>query len=160
MFKLACFTDEISQDLGHALSVCREFGLDGIELRSAWGKGPHQNDAGDVARIQSLIEASRLDVACIASPFLKCDLGDESAYREHLTILRRCIALGRALGTNLVRGFTFWRTRDPDEGLIEEICKWFDEPLRILDGEGAVLGIENEAACHIGSAQEDRKSVV
>lgn len=157
MFKLACFTDEISQDLGHALSVCREFGLDGIELRSAWGKGPHQNDAGDVARIQSLIEASRLDVACIASPFLKCDLGDESAYREHLTILRRCIALGRALGTNLIRGFTFWRTRDPDEGLIEEICKWFDEPLRILDGEGAVLGIENEAACHIGSAQELRR---
>ena len=72
MFKLSCFTDEISQDLGHALKVCREFGLDGIELRSAWGKGPHQNDAGDVARIQSLIEASRLDVACIASPRRAC----------------------------------------------------------------------------------------
>lgn len=156
MFKLACFTDEISQDLAHALKVCREFGLDGIELRSAWGKGPHLNDSGDVARIKSLIEASGLDVACIASPFLKCDLGDGEAYRDHLGILRRCIALGRTLGTNLVRGFTFWRTADPDEALTDEIIGWFDEPLRILDGEGALLGIENEAACHVGSAQELR----
>ncbi|MBD3174210.1 MAG: TIM barrel protein [Armatimonadia bacterium] len=156
MFKLACFTDEISQDLSHALSVCKEFGLDGIELRSAWGKGPHENDTGDVAKIKGLIEESGLEVACIASPFFKCDLGDESAYKDHLGILRRSIDLGRQLGTNVIRGFTFWRTADPDDGLYDEIIKWFAEPVKILDSEGAVLGIENEAACHIGSAQELR----
>lgn len=156
MFKLACFTDEISQDLEHAVRVCREYGLDGIELRSAWGKGPHQNDAGDMERIRAVVQAAGLEVACIASPFFKCDIDDEDAYREHLGILRRCIALGRALGTNLIRGFTFWRTRDPDEALYDEIAKRLAEPLRIVDGEGAVLGIENEASCHVGSAQELR----
>jgi L-ribulose-5-phosphate 3-epimerase len=154
MFRLACFTDEISQDLGRALEVCREFGLDGIELRSAWERGPHNFTEDEADRVAGAIEESGLAVACIASPFLKCDIGDEAAYETHLGILRSSIALGRRLGAPVIRGFTFWRTTDPDEALLDRIAASFAEPVRIIEDEGATLGIENEAACHVGSADE------
>lgn len=156
MLKLSCFTDEISQDLAHALEVCREHSLDGIELRSAWNRGPHNFTDAEIEQVRRLVGESGLAVSCIASPFLKCDLGDADAYRAHLEILRRCIGLGHLLGTSLVRGFTFWRTADPDEALLDRIAELFSEPLRILDGEGATLGVENEASCHVGSAAELR----
>jgi len=156
MLKLASFTDEISQDPARAVEVCKEFGLDGIELRSAWEKPPQTLTDDDVARIRHLADAAGLATACIASPFFKCDLGDEAAYEQHLAILRRCIKIGRMLGTSIVRGFTFWRTENPDEALTRRIADLFAEPVRILEGEGAILGIENEFSCHIGSATELR----
>ncbi len=156
MFKLACFTDEISQDLARALEVCNEHGLDGVELRSAWEKGPHNFSAEQRDDVKRLIGDSGLSVASIASPFFKCDLGDKAARQEHLGILRTCIELGRELGANIIRGFTFWRTTDPDEALMRRIAAEFDDVVSILDGEGAILGIENEAACHVGSARELR----
>ncbi len=157
MIKLACFTDEISQDLAHALEVCKEFHLEGVEIRSCWNKGPHELEPADVDRVKALVQESGLQVACIAAPFFKCDLEDHEAHKAHHEILRRCIALGKTLGTDVVRGFTFWRTASPDDALLERIASHFDEPIRIIEGEGATLGIENEAACHVGSAQELRR---
>jgi len=38
-FKLSVITDEITQDLGHALEIAsKEFGLGYVELRSVWNK--------------------------------------------------------------------------------------------------------------------------
>jgi sugar phosphate isomerase/epimerase len=154
MFRLACFTDEISQDLSRALDVCREFGLDGIELRSAWERGPHNFTEDEIARVEHLVGESGLQVACIAAPFYKCEIEDADAREAHLGILRSSIALAKRLGAPIVRGFTFWRSVDPDDALLDRIAGLLAEPARILDGEGATLGIENEAACHVGSAQE------
>lgn len=154
MFQLACLTDEISQDLARALEVCREFGLQGVELRSAWERGPHNFSPEEIDRVASLVADSGLEVACIAAPFLKCDLGDAEAYESHLGFLRSSIALAHRLGAPVIRGFTFWRTATPDEALLDRIAEALAEPARIMEGEGLILGIENEAACHIGSAQE------
>jgi len=38
MFKLAVFTDEISQDLHRAIDMAQDFKLKGLEIRSVWNK--------------------------------------------------------------------------------------------------------------------------
>ena len=108
MFQLAAFTDEISQDFEHAVAVCGEYGVPAVEIRSAWQrKGPQDLLDDELTRMLDILGAARMTTACIASPFLKCDLGDAEAYQAHLGILRRCCEVARAMGTDIIRGFTF-----------------------------------------------------
>lgn len=152
MFKLAAFTDEISQDFEHALSVCREYGVEAVEVRTVWDKPPQGlNNAHDIQRMRRALEQRGMKVCCIASPFFKCDLGDKEQYREHVAILRSCIRLGKALGTDIMRGFTFWKKGEPED-VWGQILRNFVEPVKILEGEGATLGIENEPSVYGATA--------
>jgi len=153
MFKLSVISDEISQDFQRVVDVAREYGATQIEPRSVWDKPPQALTDDDVRRMRDILDAAGMGCACIAAPFLKCDLGNEDQYREHLGILRRCIEIGRVLGTNLVRGFTFWRT-GPARDVWGQLLEAYDEPVRILEGEDAYVGIENEASTHIATARE------
>ena len=152
MFKLAAFTDEIAQDFEHALAVCKEYDLEAAEIRSVWGKRPHQlNNAEDIGKMKKALEKARMKCCCIASPFFKCELGDKEQYQAHVNILRDCIALGKALGTNIVRGFTFWKRGEP-EPVWAQILENFVEPVKIVEGEGVTLAIENEPSVYGATA--------
>lgn len=142
-FKTAVITDEISQDVAIAADLAREFRLDGLEIRSAWGKGPHELTGDDLARIRDLAGEAGLTVFGVAPPFFKCELDDAPAIEEHLGILRRSCAAARALGTEQVRGFAFWR-RGPLEGVKNEVVRHLKEAARIVEGEGVTLALENE----------------
>ena len=131
MFKLAVFTDEVSQDFGRAITVAQEYGLDGLEIRSVWDKPPHLIDAADIRRMRELLEGTGLSVCSIASPFYKCDIDSPDERGEHLDILRRCCALADEFDCPVIRGFTFWR-KQPVDGRWGDILTAFDEPLKIL----------------------------
>lgn len=143
MFRLAVFADEVSQDLEVAVRVAREFGRAGVEIRSVWNTQPQDLSAAQAAEIARILEAYGLQVCAIAAPFLKCNLGDEAAYCKHFDLLRSCIALGKRLGTNLVRGFTCWRTTDTPE-VWQEVERLYRQALPLLECAGAVIGVENE----------------
>ena len=151
MFKLAVFTDEVSQDFQRAVEVAREFDLDGLEIRSVWNKKPQDLDEEDMVKMKEILADTGLAVCSIASPFFKCDIDSEEEYKEHLDILQRCIALGRSFGCRIIRGFTFWRKGHYKERW-QEIIDKFEEPLKILQAEDAVLGIENEPSTFLGTA--------
>ena len=157
MFKLASFTDEISQDFQRAVDVCKEYGVVGAEIRSVWDKPPQALTDQDLDRMLDILGEAGMVTACIASPFFKCDFGDRAAYDEQLAILRRCCEIARKMGTDIIRGFTFWRV----EGLTDEqhgqIVQCFEEPCRILEGENMRLGIENEHSCNVGTGAELRR---
>ncbi len=140
--RLAVITDEVSQDLQKVLALVREFEVDGIEVRSVWNKGPHELTASDIAQIKKLTADFGMVVCSIASPFLKCDYGDEAQYQEHLDILRRCLDLANELGAPLVRIFTFWRK--PPFPSWDEIVEKLMPAVRMVEGTNLVLGIENE----------------
>ncbi|HID07241.1 MAG TPA: sugar phosphate isomerase/epimerase, partial [Armatimonadetes bacterium] len=143
MFKLAFINDEASQEMDVAVRIANEFNLDGIELRSVWEKGPHELTDDEVERIKRMLDDAGLQCCCIASPFFKCDYGDEDQYREHLGILRRCVEVAHKLGTNMIRAFTFWR-KEGVEGRWELIAEKYQEPIRIAEREGIILCVENE----------------
>ena len=50
MFKLASFTDEISQDFELAANTCLEYGVEGLEIRSVWNKPNHELTDDDCKR--------------------------------------------------------------------------------------------------------------
>ena len=72
--RLSVITDEISQDLKHALTVCHDLGITTVELRAIDGKNIVFHDMKSVLRIKALLQAGGFDVCSIASPFLKCSL--------------------------------------------------------------------------------------
>ncbi len=150
--RLAVITDEVSQDLLKVLELVKEFGLSGVEIRSVWNKAPHELEKGDIARIKKLVNDYGMEVCSIASPFLKCDYGDESQYQAHLEILRRCIDLASELGAPLIRIFTFWRKPPfPSWG---EIVEKLLPAIRLVEGTNLLLGIENEPSTMATNARK------
>lgn len=139
MIKLGVITDEVSQDLETAIHFARRFGLDGLEIRSVWDRGPFEQTVEDTEKIRELSRAAGLEICCISPPLFKCGMGDRAAYEAHLEGLRRCIDAGHRLGTRLIRGFSFWREPgrqglEPDYERIAELYKPAVEILRAEDG--------------------------
>jgi len=123
------FTDEISQDLEHALDVAEEFGVRAVELRGVWGKGIVEQPEDAVRRAREIIAARGFSVASIATGFFKCDLpgfqGRESkdettaaaVAARHVDMLRRGVELCHAFAAPVIRGFAFWRPLRQTAGL-------------------------------------------
>ncbi len=153
MFKLSVISDEISQDFQRVVDVCKEYGVEQVEPRSVWDTPPQKLTDEQVAEMKRILSNAGMGVCAIASPFLKCDLGDETQYQEHLGILRRCIEIAHELDTKIIRGFTFWKT-GPAKAVWQQIVDAFEEPIRICEQEDVYLGIENEASTHIATAAE------
>jgi len=143
MFHLAVFTDEVSQDLEKAIKLALDFCLEGVEIRSVWDTSPQNLSDAQVADIKRLLEAHNLKTCCIAAPFLKCTIFNQAEYAEHFEILRRCISVGKRLGTKLMRGFTCWKTEDTPE-VWAEVERLYRQALPILESEDAIIAIENE----------------
>src|SRR5882762_7573662 len=68
-FKLSVITDEISQDLGHALEIAtKEFGMGFVELRSLWNKNIINLDQKEIAEAQGLLQKYSVQVTDSATP--------------------------------------------------------------------------------------------
>lgn len=155
MFKLAAFTDEISQDLARACRVLNEFDADGVEIRGVWDTPCQKLTDDQVREIGQVVGDHGLTVCSVASPFGKCQLDEPAQVAEHLDILRRCADIGLELGCTLVRGFAFWghgARMKPWDRMLDAY-----EPVPgILDQKGVILGLENEASCYVGTAGHTR----
>ncbi len=158
MFKIAVITDEVSQDLDTVVAFARSFNLDGIEIRSIWDKPPQQLTDDEIARIRDRTGEAGLSVVGVAAPFFKCDIADEETCREHLDILLRCIRVAHGLDTKLIRVFAFWKN-EPLERCWDRIVRRYEEPVRIAESEGVLLGLENEASTLIGTGAQTRRLV-
>jgi sugar phosphate isomerase/epimerase len=153
MFKLSVISDEISQDFQRVVDVCQEYGVGLVEPRSVWDTPPPKLSLEQAARMKDILGAAGMGVCCIASPFLKCDLGDAQQYQDHLGILRHCVELAHFFGCKIIRGFTFWKT-GPAEAVWQQLLDAYAEPIRICEAEDVYIGIENEASTHIATAAE------
>ncbi len=167
MPRLGVITDEISEDFDHALAVCQQLGIKDIELRSIWGKSIVDHDEATVTRINDAVYRGDFRVACIASPFLKCHLNDESAAtgnthsateksrEEHWDILDRSLELAGQFDAPIVRAFSFWRVEEP-ESVRDEILDILTVATQHVSAAGKLLGLENEYACNVATGQESR----
>ena len=153
MYRRAVISDEISQDLEVAAAMARDYGLDAVELRNVWGARADELDEAAVGRASEILAAHGLAVAAIAAPFLKASIDDTAEYREHIRIFGRACRVARAFGTDLVRAFTFWKDR-PLEEIYGRIVELFAEPIRIAEGEGVTIAVENEASTFIATGEQ------
>ena len=99
MYRRAVITDEISQDLDLAVAMAADFGLDGIEVRTAWDVRIDRMSPEQLRRVRDVASARGLVVASLASPVFKCAIDDPAEVAEHFEILKRCMdVVGAILG--------------------------------------------------------------
>jgi L-ribulose-5-phosphate 3-epimerase len=126
-FRVAIINDEISQDFGRACEVAsHEFGMRWIEVRSMWDKNIVSLDEKEIAEARRILTKFELRVTDIASPLFKVDWkgAPQSKYSQHGDykvdfsfeqqdeVLDRAIAAAKALKSDRVRCFDFWRLDD------------------------------------------------
>jgi sugar phosphate isomerase/epimerase len=168
-FTLSILTDEISNDLAHALRVAAgEFKLTHVDLRAMWGKNIMRLDAKEVAAARALLETHKLRVGAIASPLFKTDFpgaprskfspprdqfGADFTPEQQDEVLDRACELARAFNTTIVRCFDFWRLDDQAPYRVG-----IDERLRTAaeaaGKRGVMLAVENEHTCNTATGSE------
>lgn len=151
MFKVGVIGDEVSQDFQTVVNVVKEFNLASIEIRSVWDKPPQELTDQDINEMKRILDGTGIEIIGIASPFFKCDIDNSKERSEHIDILRKCVKLAKTFDAKLIRTFVFWK---PDDiaGCWDEIIRSYDEPVRIAEGEGVVLGMENEYSTSLATA--------
>ena len=170
MFKLGVITDGISRDFEYALDTMVETGLEYVELQYLWEKQVGDLTDADVARVKGLIDARNLKVSCISHHNLSALPVDTAvvapAYRDHITTLQRCIDIAEALGTKLVRIFSFRKEMvlfgaEPivSKGTWATLLDRLEEPLRIADDAGITLVMETAISGNVTSALLARKLI-
>ena len=152
MFKLGVINDEVSQDFATVVNFVKEFNLHSIEIRSVWDKLPHELTDADIDEIKRLLDGTDIQIVGVASPFFKCDMDNAAERKEHLDILKGSIRTAKAFDANLIRTFVFWDTGET-EARWDEIIAAYDEPRRMIDGEGIILGMENESTTSLRTAK-------
>jgi sugar phosphate isomerase/epimerase len=158
--RLSIITDEISQDLLHALHVCRDLQVDTVELRRIEEKEIVFHDTASLVRLRSLVRDQGVRVCCIASPFLKCPLWHETTLvagsqeqRREWDILQRSFEVAALFEAPLVRTFSFLRVSHPQavRPLLQEVLT---EAAERTARAGLRLVVENEHACNIATGEE------
>ena len=173
-FKLSVITDEISQDLGHALEIAsEEFGLGFVEMRTLWNKNIISLDQKEIAETQKLLQKYGLRVTDIASPLFKTDwpgapkstysptapqFGADYPFEKQAEVLERSAAVGKALGTNRIRCFDFWRLDDPApyRSAMNDVLRKTAEDANKKD---IILLLENEFACNTATGAEAARTL-
>ena len=170
MFKLGTITDGISRDFEYALDTMVAAGLEYVELQYLWEKQVGDLTDADIERVRGLIAARNLKVSCISHHNLSALPVDTAtvapAYREHITTLQRCIDVAQAVGTNLVRIFSFRKEMvlfgaEPviSEGAWKTLMNRLEEPLQIADAAGITLVMETAISGNVTSAFLARKLI-
>jgi sugar phosphate isomerase/epimerase len=156
--KLSILTDEVSQDLDAVLRCAHDFKLDGIELRSLFGKAFKDLSRTEIRQVADACRHENLAVSGCASPVFKCAVDNAREISEHLDLFKRSLDAALDLGTDLVRVFTFLRRGHPTSS--DDLARAAEPFPRLLDtarGSGVRIGVENEASCLVGSGAEMRE---
>jgi sugar phosphate isomerase/epimerase len=168
-FPIAAITDEFSPtDFTKAVDAMASIGMTGAELRVVNGKNIMDLTDDEVRAAKEACDARGIQVIGISSPILKCVLpngpeldtrfqqdifNSRHTFEDQPRLLDRAFQICEMTGAKIIRVFSYWRTVRP------EAC--FDAVAAALTGlaekaapQGLTIGIENEHACHIGTAVE------
>lgn len=153
--RLAILTDEVSQNLDDVLRFAAEERLDGIEVRSLFGRAFKDLTKEDLELISAKSRDAGLAIAGCASPVFKCDLDSPSEISAHVDLFKRAVEAAHVLGTDMVRVFAFLRRSHPaTQEDLKRAASHFPRLLEVVQGTGIRIGIENEASCVVGNGAE------
>jgi sugar phosphate isomerase/epimerase len=148
--KLSAITDEIDPSLERQLAVCEELELDAVELRTIEGVQLVDHTPAELERIRTELDRRDLTVCALASPFLKCDRGDDQD-----DVLARTLQTAAILGAPIVRAFGWWREADP-RAVLAELGPALREATERAAAAGLTLALENEHECNVATSAEAR----
>lgn len=109
--KVGVITDGISRDLGHALTVMDEFGLEHAELQFIGDKEVGDLDAAERAAALGLLRKHDKSVSCIsrhvfAGMVMAASKPGDAVHTAHMDALKRCIEMAHEFDCPTVRIMT------------------------------------------------------
>ena len=167
-FRIGAITDEFSPDIATAASAMNKLSMTGAELRLVGGKNVMDLSNAEITEIVATLRANGLQVISIASPLLKCTLPDapeidsrfqqdifasKHTFHDQAALAERAFEIAKRTGANIVRVFSYWRVVEPDavfERVVDALQELSDKAAR----HGLIIGLENEHACNIATAQD------
>ncbi len=167
--EIGAVTDEFSpEDLEKALGAMSDLGMTFAELRVVFGRNIIELNDHEIDRVRAMVEARGMRVLSIASPVLKCTLPNAppvlpglqqdvfgSAYSDadQPRLANRAFDIAERTGASIVRVFSYWRTVDPDQ-CFTRVASALSNLAEQAHRRRLVVGIENEHACNIATAEE------
>lgn len=138
--RLGVITDEVSQDFAVALDFAKDYGLDCVELRSAYEKGPFDYTEEDILAIKALSDRYGIPVTAISSPMFKCEYSEENI-KIHTEKFKKLLGFARLLGAKKIRCFDFLK----NESVTREMIKAaYSEAYAAAEAAGVTILIESE----------------
>ena len=169
--RLSVITDEISQNLGHALKVMAEYGCQDAELRNIYDKYIVDAEEELLARTEADLKQYGMRVPCIDTPLFKCDLegGSDASgpthgaadrtFDDQMMLLQRSIDLCKRFDAPYIRIFSFWRKGPLTPEIEDRIADALVRPCEIAARAGVTLLLENEHACYLGTGKETARVI-
>lgn len=165
--RLSVITDEISQDFERALDVMAEFNVRGAELRGLWGTNVADLNEEQIQRARAALADRNIEVVCLSTPVFKCEIETDAAaihgdmhlarargLNEQQDLLSKCIGIGKQFGTRQIRVFSFWNRGPLTVEVEHRIVSAFNSLIEVAEEEDAILVLENEHACYLGTGAE------
>ena len=173
--RLSVITDEISQDLSHALGVMAEYRCTEAELRNVYDKYIVDADEALLQKVEADLAAANMKVACIDTPFFKCDLpggkaadgaaagpthgAQERTMEGQMHLLQNAIDLCKRFDTPFIRIFSFWKRGPLTPELEDKIAEALVNPCQVAARANVTLLLENEHACYLGTGAETARVI-
>jgi len=154
--QLSVITDEIDARLGPALDVCEELGIRAVELRTVDGVSIVDHTLDALQAMRQELDGRGFRVCAIASPFLKCDRGDDPIAQE--LVHERALQAAAVLSAPVVRAFAYWREPDPSAAL-PQLGNALSSGAARASGAGVTLALENEHECNVATSVEARAAL-
>ncbi len=145
-FMIGAFGDEIADDLETQLQALNDLKIPCLELRAAWGVNVLNLSDEQVARVRALCEEYGVTVSALGSPIGKSPI--EAPIETEVENLRRVIEIGRQLGTENIRIFSFHPPGDSDsvdyDSYVDSAIERIGRLVEVAEAEGVMLLLENE----------------
>lgn len=138
--RLGVITDEVSQDFAVALDFAKDYGLDCVELRSAYEKGPFDYTEEDILAIKALSDRYGIPVTAISSPMFKCEYSEENI-KIHTEKFKKLLGFARLLGAKKIRCFDFLKSESVTREMIKAA---YAEAYAAAEAAGVTILIESE----------------
>ncbi|MCL4506987.1 MAG: sugar phosphate isomerase/epimerase [Chloroflexi bacterium] len=145
-FILSAFGDEIDDDLDKQLNVLVSEGVHHLELRGAWGRNVLDLADAQLKRVAESRRAHDCALSAIGSPIGKSDIGQPREFEWER--LDRAIHAAQALGTKLIRVFSFYIPKGEAAAYRNEVLERMALLAERADRAGMALVHENERAIY------------
>ena len=134
--KLSIITDEFTQDLSEAIRFAKDFGLEGLELRTIDNLPLEELSAERLSEIDETVREAGLCICNLAGSFGKCLYRDRI---EQKAKLEKLAVAAKILHVRSIRGFGFFSDDAPE---LKLCAKALIEPVKRLEQEGIELLFE------------------
>ena len=142
-YVLSAFADECSPQFDGQIKGLLDNGVKFMEIRGIEGKGIADYPVGQVKEFRKKLDDAGLAVSSIGSPIGKYSL--DASFDDHLEALRRNIECAHIFGTQRIRMFSFYVTKDQLDEKRGEVMYRLGKMLDVAKAEDVLLCCENES---------------